>query len=415
MLMKKAESKTKYVVLIGDGMADYPLETLGGKTPLEAANTPHMDRIAACRIGLARTIPEGMEPGSDVANLSLLGYDPRRYHTRRGPFEAASLGVALEPGAVAFRMNLVTLDRRSDREIIMVSHSSGDIPAEDAAELVRHLKDHLRHPGIHLHRGVGYRHLLVWENGPENVLTIPPHDVLGQDMAPYLQDSAQNPVPGLIKRSWPLLEPHPVNLARRRSGAKEANSIWLWGQGKAPAMPKFAEKYGLDGKVISAVDLIRGIGIYAGFSPVHVQGATGYLNTNYLGKAEAALQGLEDGDFVFVHVEAPDEAGHAGSPEEKIEAIERFDRGVVRTVLEGLKRFEDYRVMVASDHLTPIVKRTHTAEPTPFAWATKRELETPCQGRPFTEKAALESGLMFEEGHKLMDDFVFGRGEDPRS
>ena len=399
---------TKYIVLIGDGMADYPIKELGGKTPLEAAETPHMDRIAACRIGLARTIPQGMEPGSDVANLSLLGYDPRMYHTRRGPFEAASMGVVLKPGEVAFRMNLVTLDRRSDREIIMISHSSGDIPAQDAAEIVRHLKDHLRYPGIHLHRGVGYRHLLVWEKGPENVLTIPPHDVLGQDMAPYLKDSTGNPVPDLIQRSWPLLSDHPVNRARRQKGEKEANSIWLWGQGKAPTMPRFVEKYGLNGKVISAVDLIRGIGIYAGFTPIYVEGATGYLNTNYLGKAEAAIHGLEDADFVFVHVEAPDEAGHAGSWEEKIEAIERFDKRVVGTVLEGLKPFEDYRVMVASDHLTPIVKRTHTGEPTPLAWATKRELETPHQGPPFTEKAALGSGLIFEEGHRLMDQFVFG-------
>jgi 2,3-bisphosphoglycerate-independent phosphoglycerate mutase len=398
---------TKYIVLIGDGMADYPLEELGGKTPLEASHTSNMDRIAACRIGLARTIPHGMEPGSDVANLSLLGYDPRAYHTRRGPFEAASMGVQLEPGQVAFRMNLVTLEHRSDHEIIMISHSSGDIPAEEATEIFKHLRDHLRYPGTHLYKGVGYRHLLVWENGPENVLTIPPHDVLGRNMAPYLKDSAQNPVPELIQRSWPLLAHHRVNRARRQNGASEANSIWLWGQGKAPRMPKFNEKYGLEGKVISAVDLIRGIGAYAGFRPVYVEGATGYLNTNYLGKAQAAINALEDVDFVFVHVEAPDEAGHAGDCKEKIEAIERFDKQVVGTVIEGLKRFKDYRVMVASDHLTPILKRTHTAEPTPFAWATKQELERMCQGSRFTEKSARRSGLVIEVGHRLMDRFVF--------
>ena len=408
-------TSTKHIILIGDGMADYPLEALGGKTPLEAAETPHMDRIAACRIGLARTIPQGMEPGSDVANLSLLGYDPRMYHTRRAPFEAASLGVALEPGDVAYRMNLVTLEHRSENEIIMVSHSSGDIPADDAAEIVRHLKANFRYPGIHLHRGVGYRHLLVWRNGPEDVPTIPPHDVLGQDMAPFLGNSEQNPVPGLIRLSWPLLADHPVNRARRKSGAKEANSIWLWGQGKAPKMPRFDDKYGLRGKVISAVDLIRGIGIYAGFLPVYVEGATGYLDTNYLGKAEAAIRALEEVDFVFVHVEAPDEAGHAGRPDEKIEAIERFDKGVVGTVLEGLKGFADYRVMVASDHLTPIVRRTHTGEPTPFAWATGEELERGCRGAPFTEKAALRAGLVIEEGHKLMDEFVLGQAEHPRT
>ena len=294
----------------------------------------------------------------------------------------------------------------------MVSHSSGDITANEAADIVRHLQERFRYPGIALHRGVGYRHLLVWPNGPEDAITIPPHDVLGQNMAPYLHDLAENPVPKLIRASWPLLSHHPVNRSRRERGAGEANSIWLWGQGKAPRMPTFADKYRLQGKVISAVDLIRGIGIYAGFLPVLVEGATGYLNTNYVGKAEAAIRGLEDVDFAFVHVEAPDEAGHAGSPEEKIEAIERFDRGVVGTVLEELKRFEDYRVMVASDHLTPIVKRTHTADPTPFAWAAKKQLERRDHGAPFTERAALASGLVFEEGHRLMDHFV-GRAPNP--
>jgi 2,3-bisphosphoglycerate-independent phosphoglycerate mutase len=399
--------RTKYIVLIGDGMADYPLAQLGGKTPLEAAETPHMDRIAACRIGLARTIPEGMEPGSDVANLSLLGYDPRSYYTRRAPFEAASMGVDLAPDDVAFRMNLVTLEHRSDREIIMISHSSGDIPAQEAAGIVQHLKDRLHQPGIRLHRGVGYRHLLVWRNGPEEALTIPPHDVLGQNMASYLNNSLQNPVPALIRLSWPLLSDHPVNRSRRQNGSKEANSIWLWGQGRAPRLPRFIEKYGFTGRVISAVDLIRGIGIYAGFEPIFVEGATGYLDTNYLGKAEAAIDGLRDSDFVFLHVEAPDEAGHAGNWEDKIEAIRRFDRKVVATVLEGLKDFEDYRIMVASDHLTPIVKRTHTPDPTPFAWASKAQLERTRQGPPFTEKAALENRLLIEEGHRLMDHFIF--------
>jgi 2,3-bisphosphoglycerate-independent phosphoglycerate mutase len=398
--------KTKYIVLIGDGMADYPLDQLGGGTPLEAALTPHMDRIAACRIGLARTIPPGMEPGSDVANLSLLGYDPRAYHTRRAPFEAASMGVELASDDVAFRMNLVTLEHRSDHEIIMISHSSGDIPAEEAAQIVQHLKEQIKYPGIRLHRGVGYRHLLVWGKGPEDVLTIPPHDVLGRNMAPYLNDSVQNPVPGLIRLSWPLLADHPVNRGRRQKGSKEANSIWLWGQGKAPRVPRFHAKYGLTGRVISAVDLIRGIGIYAGFEPIYVKGATGYLDTNYLGKAEAAIRGLKDADFLFVHVEAPDEAGHAGNWEEKIEAIRRFDQKVVGSVLEGLKQFDDYRIMVASDHLTPIVKRTHTSDPTPFAWATKQELENPHQGAPFTEASALKSGLMIDPGHELMDHFI---------
>ncbi|MCJ7596387.1 MAG: cofactor-independent phosphoglycerate mutase, partial [Desulfobacterales bacterium] len=356
----------KYIILVGDGMADYPLKELGGRTPLEAAETPYMDRIAACRVGLVRTIPEGMEPGSDVANLSLLGYDPRLYHTRRAPFEAASMGVGLEPHEVAFRMNLVTLDHKSDQDVVMISHSSGDIPAEEAGEIVADLKGALNRPDISIYRGVGYRHLLVWKKGPEEAVTIPPHDVLGQNMASYLTHSANNPVAEIIRRSWPILKDHPVNLKRRRAGYNEANSIWLWGQGKAPKLPLFQDKYGLRGAVICAVDLLRGIGIYAGFAPILVPGATGYLNTNYRGKAEAALEALQDMDFVFLPVEAPDEAGHHGDHKEKIEAIENFDGKVVGTILKGLGVFDDYRVMVISDHLTPIVKRTHTNEPTPF-------------------------------------------------
>jgi len=402
------ERATKYVILVGDGMADYPLAELGGRTPLEAADTPFMDRIASCRAGLARTIPEGMEPGSDVANLSLLGYDPERYHTRRAPFEAASMGVSLRPDQVAFRMNIVTLDRRSDEEILMISHSSGDISTDESSEILPDLKRGLEIPGIQIFRGVAYRHLLVWDNGPEDTLTIPPHDVLDQNMAPYLHSGSDNPVPEMIRRSWPLLEEHPVNLRRRTSGLKEANSIWLWGQGTAPRMPRFKERFGLEGGVISAVDLVKGIGIYAGFTPIHVEGATGYLNTNYVGKAEEALKALRDLDFVFLHVEAPDEAGHNGNVGEKIEAIENFDRKVVGTVLQGLNAFDDFRIMVVSDHFTPIPKRTHTPEPTPFAWACKEELEGNPEHRPFTEKAAAGSGLFFKKGHEMMEHFLAG-------
>ncbi|MFH1480365.1 MAG: cofactor-independent phosphoglycerate mutase [Pseudomonadota bacterium] len=399
---------TKYIILVGDGMADYPLEELGGKTPLEAADTPHMDVIAACRVGLVKTIPEGMEPGSDIANLSLLGYEPRTYHTGRAPLEAASLGVALRPDQVAFRMNLVTLDRRSEGEIIMVSHSSGDITSQEAGKIVESLVHEMTITGIKMYRGVAYRHLLVWDKGPEEASTIPPHDVLGQNMAPYLDHNSRNPVPGLIRSSWPILDRHPLNHKRRQAGLKEANSIWLWGQGKAPKMPLFLDRYGLEGGVISAVDLIKGIGVYAGFTPIQVEGATGYINTNYFGKAEAALKGLESHDFIYLHVEAPDEAGHSGNVREKIKAIEYFDQKVVGTVIKGLRHFEDYRIMVVSDHLTPVVKRTHTSEPTPFAWAGKREMDSVSKGPPFTEAAAKGSGLLFENGHELMGVFIRG-------
>jgi len=396
----------KYVLLVGDGMADYPLGELGGKTPLEVAETPYMDRIATCRVGLVKTIPKGMEPGSDVANLSVLGYDPGKYHTGRAPLEAASMGVTVGAKQMAFRMNLVTLDLRSDREIIVISHSAGDITTEESVQIVQDLKKKIELPGIKIYPGLAYRHLLLWENGPENAVTIPPHDLLDQNIASYLRHSSGDPVCELIQRSWGILRDHPINLERRQAGLHEANSIWLWGQGKAPELPLFSDRYGLKGGVISAVDLLKGIGVYVGFVPIHVKGATGCLNTNYQGKAEAALKGLSSLDFIFLHVEAPDEAGHNANYKEKIQAIENFDRKVVGIVVEGLKRLDDYRIMVLSDHLTPIAKRTHTSEPTPFAWASKKEIESVPEGPPFTEASARESRLIFERGHELIDSFL---------
>jgi 2,3-bisphosphoglycerate-independent phosphoglycerate mutase len=404
-------TKTKYIVLVGDGMADYPLKELDGKTPLEAANTPNMDRIASCGIGLAGTVPEGMEPGSDVANLCLLGYDPTLYQCGRSPLEAASMGVKLGENQVAFRMNLVTLDRSQYGKTIMVSHSSGDITTREAGQIVKALKQEMETRGISIYPGVAYRHLLVWDDGPEKAATIPPHNVLDQDMSSYLEESSNDPVIRLIRQSWPILKDHPVNIERRKAGLKEANSIWLWGQGKAPRMQPFMDKFGLKGGAISAVDLIKGIGIYLGFRPIHVEGATGYLNTNYRGKAEGALKGLEDLDFMLVHVEAPDEASHNGNYKEKIQAIENFDREVVGVVLEGLRQFEDYRIMVISDHFTPIVKKTHISDPTPFAWAGKKGLEAPQSKTPFTERAAKDSGLFFEKGCELMPAFIGSENE----
>lgn len=401
-------TKKKYVLLVGDGMADYGLDELGGRTPIEAARTPNMDRIAAGRVGLVKTVPEGMEPGSDVANLSLLGYDPRTYYSGRAPLEAASMGIALRAGQVAFRMNLVTLEFRPNQEIIMKSHSSGDISAAESMPLLQAIKEGFRFPGIEIYGGVAYRNLMLWENGPDHAATIPPHDVLEQNMAPYLHDSSENPVCPLIRRSWDILGDHPINVNRREQGLDEANSIWLWGQGRAPKLPLFKDRYGLDGGVISAVDLVKGIGVCVGFTPIQVQGATGYLNTNYRGKAEEGLKALRDCDFLLIHVEAPDEAGHNGEMGEKIEAIENFDEKVVGTVLEGLKDFEDYRVMVASDHLTPISRRTHTDEPTPFAWASKQELASHAGASLFSEAAARESGLFFGGGQGLFDSFLFG-------
>ncbi|SPD75051.1 putative 2,3-bisphosphoglycerate-independent phosphoglycerate mutase [uncultured Desulfobacterium sp.] len=397
---------TKYILLVGDGMADYPIPELGGKTPLEASNTPNMDLIANCRVGSVKTIADGMEPGSDVANLALLGYDPLVFHTGRAPFEAGSMGVRLKPSEVAFRMNLVTLDFRPQGEVIMVSHSSGDITTEEARHIVEDLKRQLIIPGVQIYSGVAYRHLLVWDKGPLGAVTIPPHDVLDQDMAGYLNTEDNDPVKKIIHSSWDLLKAHHVNVERKNKGLKEANSIWLWGQGKAPELPLFKEKFGLRAGVISAVDLIKGIGFFAGFEYIKVDGATGYLNTNYIGKAQGALDALKDLDFMFVHVEAPDEASHNGNIKEKIQAIEYFDERLVGTVLKGLEEFHDYRIMIASDHFTPISLKTHSREPAPFAWASKKELGSRKPGPGFSEKAANQSGILFEKGHDLMPAFL---------
>jgi len=413
MTMSEDNQHRKYLLLVGDGMADYPMPELDGRTVLQLADTPNMDRIAAGTLGLVKTIPQGMDPGSDVASLSLLGYDPRLFHTGRAPLEAASLGVSLAKADVAFRMNLVTLEKRSDNEIIMVSHSSGDITKEEGNRIVESLRRELDLAGKQIYPGVAYRHLLVWEDGPEEAHTIPPHDVLGQNMASYLLGDDKNPIPALIRSSWGILERHPINAQRKRAGKKEANSIWLWGQGRAPALPRFRDRFNLTGGVISAVDLLKGIGIYAGFHPIHVEGATGFLDTNYQGKAEKAIESLEAYDFVFVHVEAPDEASHNGSIKEKLQAIQDFDQKVVGAILQGLRPFEDYRVMVVSDHLTPIVKRTHTSDPTPFAWASKAQLEGNPRDATFSEEAALESGLLFEKGYELITSFLFDSAPHP--
>jgi len=402
----KNETRAKYILLVGDGMADYPLAELAGKTPLEAAHTPNMDRIAACRVGSVNTIPQGIDPGSDVANLSLLGYDPSVYRTGRGPFEAASMGVSLGENQVAFRMNLVTLDRRSEQEMIMVSNSSGEITTEESRPIIAKLQKELAAPGIDIYQGIAYRHLLVWEKGPVDAQTIPPHDVQDQNMAAYLDPARKDPIVDVVRHSWKWMEDHPVNLERKRRGLQPANSVWLWGQGKALNLPLFNDKFGLQGGVISAVDLLRGIGVYAGLKSIEVEGATGYLDTNYSGKAEEALEALKDLDFMFVHVEAPDEASHSGNIGEKIEAIEAFDKKVVGTVLNGLEQFDDYRIMIASDHFTPISIKTHASDPAPFAWASRQELASGKRGVGFTEEFAKKSGLVFKRGYDLMPAFL---------
>jgi 2,3-bisphosphoglycerate-independent phosphoglycerate mutase len=346
----------KVILLLGDGMADEPLEELDGKTPLEAARIPNMDRIAregAC--GMLRTIPSGFEAGSDIANLSILGYDPAVYYTGRGPLEAASLGIDLGPKDVAYRCNLVTV-----QEDILQDFSAGHISSREGAILLEALQHVLK--GVRLHAGLSYRNLLILPSG-QGAVTVPPHDVVGQAIGPHLPSGPDGPLlRSCMERSETLFREHPVNRERIANGKPPATMIWPWSGGKKPRLPAFREKYGRSAGMISAVDLLKGIARYAEMEVIEVPGATGYLDTDYQAKAEYALQALERLDFVYVHVEAPDEAGHLGSIEEKIRAIESFD-GVVGTILS---RFEGV-VAVLPDHPTPIRVRTHTPDPVPFA------------------------------------------------
>jgi 2,3-bisphosphoglycerate-independent phosphoglycerate mutase len=391
----------KYLILVGDGMGDYPLDELGGRTVLEAAATPNMDSLASRgELGLARTIPPGMEPGSDVANLAVMGYDPALYHTGRAPLEAAALGVKLAPTEVAFRCNLVTLRAERGR-LLMEDYAAGHITSEEAKELIAALEAALGGNGRHFYPGVSYRHLLVWNQGDAAWKTYPPHDWSGRDIAPLMTpEGGREPLWQLIRESWPVLQEHELNQRRRAEGKRPANSIWLWGQGKPPALPTLTERFGLKGAVISAVDLIRGIGLYAGLTPIRVPGATGYLDTNYEGKVQAALKALKTLDFVFIHVEAPDEAGHKGEVKLKLQAVEDFDRRVVGPLLAGLKDLGDHRLLLLCDHLTPIAVKTHTTEPVPFILYDSRQNSG--QSRPYTEAAAQEAGLLLEQAADLL-------------
>ncbi len=398
----------KWIILVGDGMGDFPLKELKGRTPLEEALTPGMDFIAQHGIlGLVRTIPPGMEPGSDVANLSLLGYRPEEQYTGRGPIEAASLGLSMRPEDVAFRCNLVTLKRQDDR-LIMHDYSAGHISTEEAHILIKDLNDHLASDKLFLHPGKSYRHILIWRGGPEGIKTYPPHDLLGRDIYEAWLVYENEPIlRDFLIKAMAFLEKHPVNRKRREEGKLPANALWPWGQGRMPRLEPFEEKWGLTGAVVAAVDLIRGLGVLAKLKIIDVPGATGYLDTNYEGKALAAVKALKEGaDFVFVHVEAPDEASHEGSLELKIRAIQDFDRYVVRTVLEeATAQIGDYRLMVVTDHLTPLSLRTHASKPVPFAIYDSRDPEVK-RAAGFSEKSAAETGLFFETGERLMSHFL---------
>ncbi len=392
----------KVIILLGDGMSDEPNAELGGKTPLQVAKTPNMDKMArAGQVGLAQTVPEGMPPGSDVANLSVFGYDPRSCYTGRSPLEAISMGVPLGPDDVAFRLNLVTLRPHGGR-LYMEDFSAGHIGSDESHQLIATLQAELGDSRFEFHPGVGYRHLMVWRGGQDAMDTTAPHDITGKQIVDYLpKGEGADALIYLMTSAQMLFKNHPVNRQRNDREQLEANSIWLWGQGRVPRLVPHVEKFGLSGAVISAVDLIRGIGRCAGLDVINVPGATGYIDTNYRGKAEAALAALADHDFVYVHVEAPDEASHGGNLQHKLQAIEDFDRLVVGTVLEGLDRFDDVRVLCCPDHPTPVRLMTHTSDPVPFIiYRPGRQAGNGATA--YDESAAKGTGLVLE-GKQLME------------
>ena len=394
----------KYVILQADGMPDHKLPELGNQTPLEVANTPNLDNMAkrAVQFGMVKTIPDELPPGSDVGNLSVLGYDPRIYYSGRSPLEAASMGVDLKKSDVSLRCNLVTLTEENGKTI-MGDYSAGHISTEEAREIILDLKEKLEEENLKFFPGVSYRHLLVWSNGNINIKTTPPHDISGKEISGFVPvGEGTDKLNELIERSKEILRGHTINKKRLSEGKNPANSIWLWGQGTAPCMPKFKELYGLSGSVISAVDLVKGIGHYAGLDVINVPGATGYLDTNYEGKVLYALDSLNKLDLTMIHIESTDETGHVGKAELKIQAIEDFDRRVVANVLEGMKRFKEFKILVLSDHPTPIDIRTHVNEPVPFAIYSSKDESIKDSYRVFSEKSASTTGVFVDEGWKLV-------------
>ncbi|MBP6965464.1 MAG: cofactor-independent phosphoglycerate mutase [Armatimonadetes bacterium] len=392
------DSSTKYILLVPDGMGDRPLPELDGKTPMQVAKKPNMDRLAASgRVGAVNTIPEGMPPGSDVAAMSLLGYDPHKYYTGRAPIEAASMQIPLDARDVAFRCNLVTSDGET-----MDDYSAGHVTTEEARELIHYINDKLHTRMISFYPGVSYRHIMVWRDASPEVKTIPPHDILGKGIAEYLPaGDGESTLRGLMFDSHELLKAHPINERRRGEGKNPANMIWLWGQGRALSVPSFFLKTGLTGGVISAVDLLKGLGRATGMAVPDVPGVTGFLDTNFEGKAQYALEVLRDHDFVFIHAEAPDEAGHIGSLDKKIEAIELIDRRLLGPLLEGLREIKRFRIMILPDHVTPIAIRTHASDTVPFMlYSSFEPAET---NLPFDERAVEETKLRVEEGFRLIE------------
>jgi len=393
----------KYVILIGDGMADWPVPSLGGRTPLEAAVKPNMDFMASeGALGMVQVVPKEMYPGSDVSNLSILGYAPEEVYTGRSPLEAASMGVDLRSDDVAVRCNIVSL-RHSGADSEMEDYSAGHIGTGEAAELLETLQRRVDGTGVRFHPGVSYRHLMVWPGGSDGVDTTPPHDIHGRKITEFLPkgDGAELLLE-LMEISREVFADHPVNRTRIREGRLPGNSIWLWGQGKAPRMVPFRDLHGLSGSVIAAVDLIRGIGAYAGFRRVDVPGATGYTDTNFRGKGEYALRELAEQDFVLIHVEAPDEAGHNGDAPTKVRSIERIDEEILGPLLERARSAGDLGILVLPDHPTPVEIRTHSQEPVPFLFYPVPEGLSAFPGKRYTEADGRSTGQFVERGTSLI-------------
>lgn len=396
----------KYVIVLGDGMADYPIEEIGNETVIEHANTPTLDAMAKeSEVGLVLTVPEGMSPGSDTANLSVIGYDPKKYYSGRSPLEALSIGVDMKATDIAFRCNIVTVseEEAAYESKTIIDHSSSEISTEDAAVLLKAVSDVLEkeYAGYKFYVGTSYRHLTIWDKGEVLPLT-PPHDILGKTIGEYLPEDKV--LYDMMKKSYEILANHPINIERKKQGLNPANSIWFWGAGTRPALSDFEEKNGKRGVMISAVDLLKGIAVGAGMTNIDVEGANGGLHTNYEGKAIAACKALcEDGyDFAYIHVEAPDEMGHQGSLERKLLAVEYLDEKVIKLVKEELEKAgEDFRMLVLPDHPTPICIRTHVGEPVPFLLYDSTDKKT--SELLYNEKDAKKSGIYIENGHKMID------------
>lgn len=399
----------KYVVLLYDGMADYPVPALGGKTPMMAAKKPNLDSLAQrAEVGLVRTVAPGLKPGSDVANMSVMGFDPAEYYTGRSPLEAASIGIDMKPTDVSLRCNLVTLseDAKPYEEKTMEDYCADDISTEEAAELIKAVDAALGNGTFRFYAGVSYRHCLIWANGATELGSLtPPHDITGKVITDYLPAHKNAAVLlDMMKKSYDILKDHPVNLARKANGRRPANSIWLWGEGTRPSVQPFEALFGIKGGVVSAVDLIKGIGGCAKMEVAEVEGATGYLDTNFEGKARAALDLLTRNDLAYVHFEAPDECGHRNEPENKVRSIELIDDRVLPILFEGLKKYDDYKIMVLPDHPTPIVTRTHASDPVPYLiYHKKGEKEGVAT---INEETAEETGRFIDFGPSLMPHFL---------